>query len=300
MENKGDKRARASGGRQFIALGFLIVLLILSIVLILSINDVIVNPPEQEPKQTEVQIDTDQIQAIIDELNVSTVETISNKQNEQSDLILSAAEVDIKALDSYAASIDPKQESAHALAILRPKVEQYSSVKQSLVGYIADKQRYFIENGLTDSDKYSIVQQAQLIESGEYIVLVIEKNSQELLNTILSELREIQGELEGSNVDGLNGLNGGGTSGTGEVNDIISSETISEPDNTGGIGEPEGSVDGNMESNVPESPDNAGQTDSEAPAEPTEPKDPDDPTANTTDEPENKSANAKIEVKTGD
>ena len=126
------------------------------------------------------------------ELDTTEIEIISNRNNEQAQLILSDLGIDIQDINTYAGSIDIRTESAHAILIVRPKDGSYNSVKFSIVNYISNK-RWELSpdnpNNNLDNTLYSIAEASELYEVNGYIILVIDENASEIVQSIESRLR---------------------------------------------------------------------------------------------------------------
>lgn len=189
--------------KQYIAIGISVVVVIVLIVMVLNIDNKTSLPvdggtttqPENIPN------DTIFIENIVNEINDTEVEVISNKNNEQADIILDSVGVDIKDIYSYAASIDPKTDSAHAIIVIRPKEEEKTGSKKALTDYVALKQKYFLENNLEESELYTISKEAIVYEKDEYLVLVMEKDSRVLLDKVLKSIEENKIKLDNEVVD---------------------------------------------------------------------------------------------------
>lgn len=167
-----------------------IVLLIVLILLVLDKENKIIIPNNSvdntitEPIPNDMQL----LEDAVNKVNTSEIETISNKNNEQADMILDVLGVDVKDLSSYAANIDLRLESAHVIVTLRPKEGKYDAVKLALMNYMVDKQNFFTSNGLEDSELYQIVLNSTLYQKGSYIFLVIEKNAESIVNSLIKEI----------------------------------------------------------------------------------------------------------------
>lgn len=111
------------------------------------------------------------LDGLVENVNNGDIEIISNKNNEQSDIILESIGIDITQLSTYAASIDPLIDSTYAIAILKPKEGFIESMEYELHDYIASKQRYFDTTG--DMGKYKIARDAAVYNNGEYLVLAM-------------------------------------------------------------------------------------------------------------------------------
>lgn len=140
-------------------------------------------------------IDTTENMNLIDTENIvsdvavgSNIGVISNKNNEQADIILNTMGVDTKDLISYSASIDTTHESGHAICILKPKEAEYEKVKLGLIGYISTKQRVLQDTGKVDTAEYKAAESAVINEKDGYLILVLESDSEGIMENITTEL----------------------------------------------------------------------------------------------------------------
>lgn len=176
--------------RYTIAIGVIVLLLLVIIILIAIPKETVDLPIDEEEYTIPIPSDTEMVEGIVKNNDKSDIEVISNKNNDQSDLILDAINVDIKDLYTYAGSIDSRLESAHAIVILRPKEEEYNKVHRNLVFYIAEKQEYLENAGLDDTTLYDIAKRATIYDYNEYIILVMEDNEREILLSIIEQLEQ--------------------------------------------------------------------------------------------------------------
>lgn len=175
-----------------VGITMLIIALLIAIALILSIDNKS-NMKDSDGlsvnKNTE-QSDYIKLSDIIIPINsgVSEIRVVSNENNEQAELMLNTVGLELNELTSYAASIDAKHDSAHAIVVTKPKPGSYTLCKKSLVEYIANKQRVLIESEKMDTKEYENTLNAVVYEHDDYLILVMEDNSQTILDEIVMQL----------------------------------------------------------------------------------------------------------------
>ena len=163
----------------------LIVLIALIIVLVaIALNSNINTPDSSIEVEETIPPDTAALDEILNETVTSDLEVISNINNEQSDVILETVGVDIIDVYSYAAAIDSRLESADTIVVLNPKEGKAENIRQALSNYISKKQRYFMDNGLTETEAYKVVQNGLIDEYYGYIILIIQENASQLKQSI--------------------------------------------------------------------------------------------------------------------
>lgn len=163
----------------------LIVLVALIIVLVaIALNSNINTPDNGMEVEETIPPDTAALDEILNETVTSDLEVISNINNEQSDVILETVGVDIIDVYSYAAAIDSRLESADTIVVLNPKEGKAENIRQALSNYISKKQRYFMDNGLTETEEYKVVQNGLIDEYYGYIILIIQENASQLKQSI--------------------------------------------------------------------------------------------------------------------
>lgn len=137
---------------------------------------------QQQENSNYVYVDIGKLLSSIDKSGL-TIET--PLKNTQSKLVLAELGLDTKMLRDYAVSIDLKGESTHAIAILLPEEGFEQRVKQELLHYVSDKQRYIEKRG--NDEALKLAKQAVVNTFGDYIVLVMENKegeSQKLIESI--------------------------------------------------------------------------------------------------------------------
>lgn len=165
--------------------GGLIVLIALIIVLVaIALNSDINTPGNSIEVEETIPPDTAALDEVLNETVTSDLEVISNINNEQSDVILETVGVDIIDVYSYAAAIDSRLESADTIVILNPKEGKAEDIKHALSNYISKKQRYFMDNGLTETEAYRVVQNGLIDEYYGYIILIIQENASQIKQSI--------------------------------------------------------------------------------------------------------------------
>ena len=163
----------------------LIVLIALIIVLVaIALNSNINTPDSSMEVEETIPPDTAALDEVLNETVTSDLEIISNINNEQSDVILETVGVDIIDVYSYAAAIDSRLESADTIVILNPKEGKAEDIKHALSNYISKKQRYFMDNGLTETEAYRVVQNGLIDEYYGYIILIIQENASQIKQSI--------------------------------------------------------------------------------------------------------------------
>lgn len=163
----------------------LIVLIALIIVLVaIALNSSINTPDSSMEVEETIPPDTAALDEVLNETVTSDLEVISNINNEQSDVILETVGVDIIDVYSYAAAIDSRLESADTIVVLNPKEGKAEDIKHALSNYISKKQRYFMDNGLTETEAYKVVQNGLIDEYYGYIILIIQENASQIKQSI--------------------------------------------------------------------------------------------------------------------
>lgn len=163
----------------------LIVLIALIVVLVaIALNSSINTPDSSMEVEETIPPDTAALDEVLNETVTSDLEVISNINNEQSDVILETVGVDIIDVYSYAAAIDSRLESADTIVILNPKEGKVEDIKHALSNYISKKQRYFMDNGLTETEAYRVVQNGLIDEYYGYIILIIQENASQIKQSI--------------------------------------------------------------------------------------------------------------------
>lgn len=163
----------------------LIVLVALIVVLVaIALNSNINTPDSSMEVEETIPPDTAALDEVLNETVTSDLEVISNINNEQSDVILETVGVDIIDVYSYAAAIDSRLESADTIVILNPKEGKAEGIKHALSNYISKKQRYFMDNGLTETEAYKVVQNGLIDEYYGYIILIIQENASQIKQSI--------------------------------------------------------------------------------------------------------------------
>lgn len=163
----------------------LIVLIALIVVLVaIALNSSINTPDSSMEVEETIPPDTAALDEVLNETVTSDLEVISNINNEQSDVILETVGVDIVDVYSYAAAIDSRLESADTIVILNPKEGKAEGIKHALSNYISKKQRYFMDNGLTETEEYRVVQNGLIDEYYGYIILIIQENASQIKQSI--------------------------------------------------------------------------------------------------------------------
>ena len=214
----------------------LIVLIALIVVLVaIALNSNINTPDSSTEVEETIPPDTAALDEVLNETVTSDLEVISNINNEQSDVILETVGVDIIDVYSYAAAIDSRLESADTIVILNPKEGKAEDIKHALSNYISKKQRYFMDNGLTETEAYRVVQNGLIDEYYGYIILIIQENASQIKQSIrngiashglvgrvpveggYAALEESQSTVNNSGAGGSIGENTEGVEGTGEA-----------------------------------------------------------------------------------
>lgn len=120
--------------------------------------------------------------------DISEIKVVSNEDNEQADLMLGTVGLDLNDLTSYAASIDAKHDSSHAIVVTKPKQGSYAVCKKALIDYISDKQRILLDSNKENSEEYNNALSAIVYEHDEYLILVMEDNADTILDEIVTQL----------------------------------------------------------------------------------------------------------------
>ncbi len=183
-----------------ISIAAVIIIMVIAIILILHIdnkpnipiddNNTIENIVEPLPN------DIDMLEAIINNVDETEIEDISNRNNEQADIILENLGIDIRDVYSYAGSIDTRLDASHAILIVRPKEDTKDKIMIALANYINNKQNYLIGQDLDGTERYYIAEDATICEIGEYIALVYDENSKQIINNIVDSLKSDRSGLD--------------------------------------------------------------------------------------------------------
>lgn len=188
--------------KKYIALLVIIVVLIGLVILALRSNDIHVNTNIYGDKGSSGQVnignnmeiiesDVEFIEGIIQSVNTSDIQIISNRHNGQADIILDNLNINVNDLYAYAGAIDPKFESVYAVFILRPKEDKVSEIQSALRMYLYGKQLYYINNNLTDTDEYRILSNTINYSTDKYIVMVMSENANDILLDITKALEDL-------------------------------------------------------------------------------------------------------------
>lgn len=232
----------------------LIVLIALIVVLVaIALNSSINTPDSSTEVEETIPPDTAALDEVLNETVTSDLEVISNINNEQSDVILETVGVDIIDVYSYAAVIDSRLESADTIVILNPKEGRVEDIKHALSNYISKKQRYFMDNGLTETEAYRVVQNGLIDEYYGYIILIIQENASQIKQSIrngiashglvgrvpveggYAALKESQSTDNNLGAEGNINESTEGVESTGEVEGTEETEGMAETEDTGEV-----------------------------------------------------------------
>lgn len=163
-----------------------ILLLVVAIVLILNINNTVDNI--QHTDEEDLPPDIHIIHDIVEKCNTNKeVEIISNKNNDQADVILDDLGIDIKQLYTYAAAVNLSDKISDSLIILRPKEENYSDVLNQSYGFVISQQVYY--NDLVSKGYADIKEPSSLIyEKYGYIIVATNDDPNKTILSIVKEL----------------------------------------------------------------------------------------------------------------
>lgn len=164
--------------------GLIVLIALIAVLVAIALNSSINTPDSSTEVEETIPPDTAALDEVLNETVASDLEVISNINNEQSDVILETVGVDIIDVYSYAAAIDSRLESADTVVILNPKEGKAEDIKHALSNYISKKQRYFMDNGLTETEAYKVVQNGLIDEYYGYIILIIQENTSQIKQSI--------------------------------------------------------------------------------------------------------------------
>lgn len=164
--------------------GLIVLIALIAVLVAIALNSSINTPDSSTEVEEIIPPDTAALDEVLNETVTSDLEVISNINNEQSDVILETVGVDIIDVYSYAAAIDSRLESADTIMILNPKEGKAEDIKHALSNYISKKQRYFMDNGLTETEAYRVVQNGLIDEYYGYIILIIQENASQIKQSI--------------------------------------------------------------------------------------------------------------------
>lgn len=173
----------------------ILALLIVIIAMVVTSKPITIDKTEESDSSTEqiiVDSHADDIEQIILDINTSDIEVISNKHNDQADVIMGTLGVDIKDLVSYAAAVDSRQEAVNSIAIVKPKDETFDKVMDNLLNYITQKQLYYSNNSLESTEQYNAVLNGKVGICNGYLILVVHSDSNNIMNTIESRIKELK------------------------------------------------------------------------------------------------------------
>lgn len=164
--------------------GLIVLIALIAVLVAIALNSNINTPDSSMEVEETIPPDTAALDEVLNETVTSDIEVISNINNEQSDVILETVGVNIIDVYSYAAAIDSRLESADTIVILNPKEGKVEDIKHALSNYISKKQRYFMDNGLTETEAYRVVQNGLIDEYYGYIILIIQENASQIKQSI--------------------------------------------------------------------------------------------------------------------
>lgn len=164
--------------------GLIVLIALIAVLVAIALNSSINTPDSSTEVEETIPPDTAALDEVLNETVASDLEVISNINNEQSDVILETVGVDIIDVYSYAAAIDSRLESADTIVVLNPKEGKAEDIKHALSNYISKKQRYFMDNGLTETEAYRVVQNGLIDEYYGYIILIIQENASQIKQSI--------------------------------------------------------------------------------------------------------------------
>ena len=124
-------------------------ILILTLLLLLGINTIKNTVTEPGPI---IYDDTEKLENIVIKTNKSEIEMISNRNNQQADVIFDSIGIKLSDIFAYAAAIDPRQSYSNAIIIVRPKEDTLEKIEDEIELYIVKKQAHFMyDDKLKDS-----------------------------------------------------------------------------------------------------------------------------------------------------
>lgn len=233
--------------------GLIVLIALIAVLVAIALNSNISTPDSNTEVEETIPPDTAALDEVLNETVASDLEVISNINNEQSDVILETVGVDIIDVYSYAAAIDSRLESADTIVILNPKEGKAEDIKHALSNYISKKQRYFMDNGLTETEAYRVVQNGLIDEYYGYIILIIQENASQIKQSIRNGIAShglvgrvpVEGGYaaleESQSTDNNSGAGDGieenteGVESTGEVEGTEETEGTAETEDTGGV-----------------------------------------------------------------
>jgi len=177
--------------RNYVIIASIIVALVILIVIVLMINNTSTNRPIPDTdinqlKKPAIPSDVSKLESIITKVDNSELELISNREDDQADIILDTIGISLDDIYSYAAVIDPRIEGIHSIIIMKPKDDCYSTIKTKLLCYLDSKIVNFSRLG--QEDNQLIAENSGLREINGYIVLVLDSSSESILDEIEQQL----------------------------------------------------------------------------------------------------------------
>ena len=178
-------------------------ILILTLLLLLGINNIKNTVTEPGPI---IYDDTEKLENIVIKTNKSEIEMISNRNNQQADVIFDSIGIKLSDIFAYAAAIDPRQSYSNAIIIVRPKEDTLEKIEDEIELYIVKKQAHFMyDDKLKDSREAKIANNALTCTYNGYVILAMTDDSSHTMNDILKQLQD--GEVNIDNINTTNDLN---------------------------------------------------------------------------------------------
>lgn len=126
-----------------------------------------------------------------DDSKYMNYQVITNKNNDQADVLFDVIGIDLNDTISYALQIDVSYNSAHCISIVKPKEEATDNIYNAYIKYVASKQRFLSESGDSSStaeEAIKIAKESLIYKYKEYYILVMCNDAQDVMNKIVEKL----------------------------------------------------------------------------------------------------------------
>lgn len=126
-----------------------------------------------------------------DDSKYMNYQVITNKNNDQADVLFDVIGIDLNDTISYALQIDVSYNSAHCISIVKPKEEATDNIYDAYIKYVASKQRFLSESGDSSStaeEAIKIAKESLIYKYKDYYILTMCDNAQDVMNKIVEKL----------------------------------------------------------------------------------------------------------------
>lgn len=124
-----------------------------------------------------------------DDSKYMNYQVITNKNNDQADVLFDVIGIDLNDTISYALQIDVSYNSAHCISIVKPKENDADNIYNAYVQYVASKQRFLSEeSGLSNDKAIKIAKESLIYKYKDYYILTMCNDAQDVMNKIVEKL----------------------------------------------------------------------------------------------------------------